>query len=232
MGVLILVMCGIGYRALKVTGAAVDVILEEEVTIADATMEAIISLREAQDSATEFILTTDTAQWSALEQEFQAACQDFDKFITAIVDGGDLDGETVIATDNEALRQLAKDADTEHEKFEAAAAAMFAAQRAGDKVEVRQHMEGIDAAVTAAAAALEQAEVAAGEEMNTAMLGSAQQHGDAAGYLRHRGRACHWHLHCSDPRHRAADGQGQLPARRCRRWWRRSVQGAGYRQQG
>lgn len=53
MAVLILAMCGIGYRALKVTGAAVDIILEEEVPIADATMEAMISLREAQDSVTE-----------------------------------------------------------------------------------------------------------------------------------------------------------------------------------
>ncbi len=62
MAVLILLMCGIGYRALRVIGHDIDIILEEDVPEAEATLEATISLLEAQDAMAQYLLSTDVAE--------------------------------------------------------------------------------------------------------------------------------------------------------------------------
>jgi phosphoglycerate-specific signal transduction histidine kinase len=95
-----------------------DAILDEQVPLADASMEAMIAIISARDMMGEFMLTEDRRELDAIEKEFNQASEDFDKHMGYIEDNGS--GKMVA---------LAKDAEEYHEQFTAEAHELMKNQR-------------------------------------------------------------------------------------------------------
>ncbi|MFC1614718.1 methyl-accepting chemotaxis protein [Gemmatimonadota bacterium] len=177
---LIAVVGAIGINGINNVGTAADIIMDEEVPIADASMEMMIAVISGRDVMGEYLLSTDINELDGMEEEFQKTVEEFDFFATGILEGTDKDGFNIIATDNPKIVSLIEEADGYHEKFGEAAVELMKNHR--------QALEGgsgsISSAVAAAYAAMElvdeysvkadetmdKVEEAAAGEMNAAML--------------------------------------------------------------
>ena len=101
---------GIGLVSINKIGAAADQIMDVEVPMADASMEAMISIISGRDMMGEFLLTEDSKAHNSIKSEFSKANADFDRHITYIRENGS--GQ---------VKSLADEADGFHAKFETAA---------------------------------------------------------------------------------------------------------------
>ncbi len=145
----------VGFNGLKTVGRALTVVAEEEAPIVEMANEMKISLWQARNTLEEFkgatsvIAQSDAGVLDDLAAGYQATLDDFDKYTGAILKGADLDGDIVIATDNDNLRSLVEQADKIHDaKFQAAAGAMMESGR--QMIVLRQQtdeqMEGMEEA--------------------------------------------------------------------------------------
>jgi len=135
---LMLVIVGglVGYSGLKTVSHSLVIVGDEEAPVVDTAMEMKISLMEAMTSTDEFaaatavLATDDDSRLQAIEANYRHALDDFDKGVSAITTGGDLDGIKVIATDNVALAGLVQQAGEIHDKrYQPAADKMMMAGR-------------------------------------------------------------------------------------------------------
>ena len=118
--ILLLAVAGMfGIREVKIVGHEGDVILDEKVPMADASMEMIISLITARDLMGEYMLSYKLEQLPEIEKEFDQAIVDFDKFKNEISNN---------ATNAE-VRKLAGEADELHEAFQEFAHEIMADQK-------------------------------------------------------------------------------------------------------
>ncbi|MCB2183576.1 MAG: methyl-accepting chemotaxis protein [Desulfobulbaceae bacterium] len=97
----------IGMYGLKATGKATDIILDEKVPIADASMEGMIALISGRDAMGEFLLTDDSAELDTIESAFDQFSRNFDQHAEHIEKNG-----------SEEISRLVKEADGFHGKFE------------------------------------------------------------------------------------------------------------------
>jgi methyl-accepting chemotaxis protein len=116
---LIVVIVGVtGIYNIQKMGKAADVMMDEEMPLADASMEAMISLISARDLMGEYLLQEELDELGAIEREFDAAESDFDKHIGYILENGK----------GEALASARKSKDFA-EKFKAEAHELMEAHR-------------------------------------------------------------------------------------------------------
>ncbi|MDH3392415.1 MAG: methyl-accepting chemotaxis protein [Desulfobulbaceae bacterium] len=107
---LVAVVGGTGMFGIHKVGKSADIIMDREVPLADAAMEAMTDLVSGRDLLGEFLLTDNPEQLDQAEKEFSRTVDEFDKRITYIIDNS---GGEVIA--------LSKEADEYHGKFEESA---------------------------------------------------------------------------------------------------------------
>ncbi len=106
VALIILAVGGIGVVNIDKISTAANQIMDVEVPLADASMEAMIAIISSRDLMGEFMLTEDPKELDAIEKEFDKTVVDFDKHIGYIEDNGS--GNVI---------SLAKDADEYHESF-------------------------------------------------------------------------------------------------------------------
>ncbi len=108
---------------------AVKKIFEEEVPLMDCTMEVMIVINESRIRLEEIAQATTTEEIDEVVEKYNKTIEDADVIITAILEGGEVGGNKIIATDNDVVQKKVKQLDAEHAEFQAAAEAMIAAQR-------------------------------------------------------------------------------------------------------
>ena len=132
------VVGAIGINGIKTVGMAGDVILDEEVPIADASMEMMIAVISGRDVMGEYLLCTDLNELDGLKDEFYKVSADFDFFAAGIVEGTDKNGFNIIATDNEEIVSLLDEAQEYHAKFEEASVNLMTHHRTALEQESRE----------------------------------------------------------------------------------------------
>ena len=125
----------IGLTNIKKIGKSADVIMDEQVPLADASMESIIALISGRDLMGEFLLTEDLKELDEIEKEYKQSINDFDKHAGYIEENGEAE---VVA--------LVKEADEYHEKFQEEVTELMEHQREHIKHETRadELMEDFD----------------------------------------------------------------------------------------
>ncbi|WP_210397255.1 methyl-accepting chemotaxis protein [Motiliproteus sediminis] len=155
--------------------AALKRVLTHEVPMIDAAMEVKLSIQSARVALEEVAQQTDKAVVEELAAEYRGTIVEFDELVTAMLNGGEIDGTQAFALEAPAARQAVADLDKAHGAFQQAAdkvieerllliAAMATAEQA---------MANLDAAGEEAAAKLGQVEAMAGAEMDAAKLNGA-----------------------------------------------------------
>jgi methyl-accepting chemotaxis protein len=125
----------IGLSNIKTIGGAADVIMDEQVPLADASMESTIALITGRDAMGEFLLTEDLKELDEIENEYLESIADFDEHAGYVEKNGK--GELVT---------LAKQAQDYHAKFEKNAEELREHQRSHIEHEARadELMEDFD----------------------------------------------------------------------------------------
>jgi methyl-accepting chemotaxis protein len=125
----------IGLNSIKTVGMAGDVILDEQVPLADASMESTIALISGRDAMGEFLLTEDLNELDQIESEYRESNTDFDSHSAYIEKNGE--GEIV---------NLIKEAEEYHAKFEENADKLREHQRSHISHEIKKEelMEDFD----------------------------------------------------------------------------------------
>ncbi|MFC1563504.1 methyl-accepting chemotaxis protein [candidate division KSB1 bacterium] len=177
---LIIVVVGfIGTRGINLVAEAADIILDEEVPIADASMEMMIAVISGRDIMGEYLLATDLDELDGIEAEFNQTVEDFDFFCQGILNGVENEEVKIVATDNSKIIELTRKADEYHGKFTEAAIEMmkFKKQALSDQSKVLStaealaydFMEEVDNFSGLADETMDEVEAQAAIEMNTAM---------------------------------------------------------------
>ncbi len=149
-------------------GKAADIILDEQVPLADAAMESTIALITGRDLMGEYLLETDLNELSGLEKEFHGTTRDFEEEIRPL-----------IKCDDTQVVLLAKKAKALNETFKQASISMMQAHRESLKLKEvelseadlkgRKYMEELDGASLEQEKLLEEAEVIVMKAMAGAM---------------------------------------------------------------
>jgi len=197
---LMLVISIIAYSNLQKVAKSADIILDDQVPLADASMESKIALMKARDIANEYILATDINKLDELENEYNKAILEFDMYIYAIKYGTDsnefktindgkiykfwvdegFESKMVIKKGDENLIKLVQEVDELHKNFTQDTNEMMEHQRnvlrnkniilSEEEIEARRHMEELDKWGDKASEKLGTIETAADKNMNTAMI--------------------------------------------------------------
>jgi methyl-accepting chemotaxis protein len=148
-------------------GTEAKAILREEVPLADMANEIKIAMGQTRLAMEEYVQTRELKQLAAIGEEYKTWIGQADRNISAILEGGVVDGETITATDNKAVRDAVKELDRNHEEFQKKAGGIMVAHRAAieqaEKAEAS--MTKLDSFGEEAAAMLGKVEQLAGEEM-------------------------------------------------------------------
>lgn len=150
---------GIGTRA--------KAILDEEVPLADLANELKISMAQTRLAMEEYVQTQDIEKLEALEKEYRGFIDQFDKYVSAILNGGMIEGRKIIATDNQAIRDAVKELDRNHEDFQKQVNTLMVVYREtlNQATLARDSMEKMDLSGEEANKMLEKVEELTGEEM-------------------------------------------------------------------
>jgi methyl-accepting chemotaxis protein len=153
----------------RVSGEA-RAILTEEVPLAEMANELKIDMAQTRLILEEFVQTSDPAVLNRLEQEYNNWITQFDERIGAILRGGRVDGQTIVATDNARIIAAVGELDQNHATFQKRAAALMAAYRdmVAKSQEAAAAMTRLDEHGQEADALLTQVETLAGDSMTSA----------------------------------------------------------------
>ncbi len=153
-------------------------ILREEVPLQDMANEIKIALAQTRIVLEEYIQTRDLAVLDELDGEYQVFIDKFDVHVYAILKGGMVDGDEVVATDNKQIRDAISELDEDHGVFQEQATILRDAQRfLLQKVAVNEKIvQEFDHYGEEASELLADVEKFASKEMDNAkMLGAAAQ---------------------------------------------------------
>lgn len=147
-------------------------ILEEEVPLADLANELKISMAQTRLVMEEYVQTNSLEGLDELEKEYKGWLEEFDENITAILDGGVVEGRTIFATDNGEIRTSVEEMDEDHVTFQKEADALMEAHRAtiAQAAMAEKAMATLDSAGEETSQMLTKVEQLAGEEMNNAKV--------------------------------------------------------------
>ncbi|MFH1743170.1 MAG: methyl-accepting chemotaxis protein, partial [bacterium] len=151
-------------------GKEAQAILREEVPLGDMANEIKIALGETRIALEELSQARTLSDCDEIEKTYQEKVAAFDERVQAILQGGEIDGTQVVATDNEAIRKAVEELDQNHEDFQKQAAASFTAQRAmiATTQKADETMSELDAYGDQADLLLDKVETLAGDEMTVA----------------------------------------------------------------
>ncbi|MCK5734246.1 MAG: HAMP domain-containing protein, partial [Candidatus Latescibacteria bacterium] len=177
---LIVVVVGvIGLNGIKTVGKSADVIMDEEMPIADASMELQIAMISARDLMGEYLLENELVNLPEIKANFEQMMRGYDALSEAVIHGGSVGDTKLIATDNEEIRRLMEEADSYHSLLQRHGGEMMEYHRkALERAEVtlsdeeelaRSSMAALDEASEKMLDLLVKVEGAAGVEMAAAM---------------------------------------------------------------
>ncbi len=151
-------------------GAEALAILREEVPLSDMANEIKIAIAETRIAMEEFVQSTDINELKEIEKEYRAKLDSFDKHVDAILNGGEVDGEMIIATDNSIIRAAALEMDDNHAAFQKKVDILMKRQReiVSTSKEVDVAMTNLDGYGDEADLLLNKVEESAGQEMTNA----------------------------------------------------------------
>ncbi len=144
--------------------------LNEEVSLADIANECKISMAQTRLALEEYVQTQELNNLDEIKTEYNEWVSRFDKNVSAILEGGTVDGRAIIATDNMAIIDSVKELDGNHEDFQKQADILMAEYRRAieDSIEGEKAMENLDRFGEEAAMLLTKVEELASEEMSIA----------------------------------------------------------------
>ncbi len=164
---------------LRIVSQSADVILNREVPVSDAVMEAKTEIIRARDILGEYLLAVDLGRLSAIRQEYDQAMQRFDAYADAVLMGGSIDGIAIPATTNKDVVKELEAAQAVHDQFARYAASAMdqhrqalrqaAVKLSATEQQSRAGMAGADGASLKIVQAMENAEKQSGSEMQAAM---------------------------------------------------------------
>jgi len=151
-------------------GTEAQAILREEAPLADMANELKISIAQTRLTLEEFVQTRDVTKQDEIQEEYNAFIAQFDAYVSAILEGGTVEGTPIIATDNKAIREAIEELDENHADFQKRADALMAAHRTTIEQSnmTEAAMTRLDDFGEKAAVLLTQVEQLAGEEMSAA----------------------------------------------------------------
>jgi len=151
-------------------GTEAEAILREEVPLADLANELKIAMAQTRLKLEEFVQTRDLKELDQIAGEYKKWVDQFDQNVTAILKGGVIDGTTVVATDNKAIRDAVEELDGNHTDFQKQADALMVAYHAAIELgkQAEAAMTELDAFGDEGALMLSKVEKLAGEEMAAA----------------------------------------------------------------
>jgi methyl-accepting chemotaxis protein len=154
----------------KAMGISSDIILNEEMPLADMTMEAIIAISQARISLEEYVQAGSVSEFGEFEQEYKDWMAHFDECATAILKGGTVDGAKIIATDNAKIREAVEIMDDDHSQFDNAAKVVQSRYREllNLSEEMGKEMEALDEVAGEVASLVGEMEEFASNEMREA----------------------------------------------------------------
>jgi methyl-accepting chemotaxis protein len=145
-------------------------ILREEVPLTDMALNLMIAMSGSRIPLEEFVQANDPATMTELRQEYQGQIARFDECMSAILNGGTVDGTEIVATDNPAIKTALEELDADHAEFQTKAAVMM--KKHEELVlasnELNQIMERLEEARESTSQVLSQVEEAASHEMGVA----------------------------------------------------------------
>ena len=167
-----------GYWGVQTVGKALHVVADEEAPIADASMEMMLAVGEGKmlgdelKGVTTVIVNEDASKIEGIVKAFNDATTTFDTWANAILEGGEIEGETIIKTDNAELAALTRDAQKQHdEQFQPAfnslkdtGKKLIAAKTAADKA-----MADVETVCKSLVQVAETFELTVGEEIGTSL---------------------------------------------------------------
>ena len=106
-------------------------ILREEVPLADMAMEMKSEVAQTRISIEEYVQTDDLNELAHIEEEYRGFNEAFDEHVDAMLHGGIVEGQTIIATDNEIIRAAVEELDRDHAELQESADRLIAAQQRG-----------------------------------------------------------------------------------------------------
>jgi len=135
VALLVLIVGLTGIFGLKNVGKSADIIMDEKVPIADASMEGMIALISGRDLVGKFLLTRNTDQLVETEKKFHQTVADFDKRI-----------EYIKAHGTDEQKALVEEADGFHETFQGNVQELMAHHREqlAAETEAARYMEDFD----------------------------------------------------------------------------------------
>jgi len=149
------------------TAEKAKTVVNEEVPLADCAMEAKYAIARSRMAMEEVAQATTNNEITTIVAEYHKTIADFDALITAVLNGGVIDGGKIVATDNAKIRQAAETLDKDHSNFEEASNVVVAKrQDMIAKAEVaNQVMTELDGIGEEMDALLSKIEGLAGDEM-------------------------------------------------------------------
>ncbi|MBI5093967.1 MAG: hypothetical protein HZB26_16190 [Candidatus Hydrogenedentes bacterium] len=148
-------------------GEAALAILHEEVPLSDMASEYMIALAATRIRLEEFVQSKDAAELDTIEKEYKEKTAEIDAVGKAILEGGEVKGVKVRATDNAKIREAVQKMDSDHAEFEKQASQLMAAHRAMvlASAQADAAMEKLDTHGEEADLLLDKVEQEAGKEM-------------------------------------------------------------------
>ena len=169
----------IGFMGLKKVGSSADVIFDEKFPHADSAMELQIAMVSARDLLGEYLLENDLSKLPQLKEEFNLQMTRYDEIGNALQNGGIVGGRKVIATNNDKILGILKEADELHDSIKKNADEMMQHHRKSleqasvtlttEENQAREHMDVIDEAGQKSGRILAELEELSGNEMDVSM---------------------------------------------------------------
>ena len=186
MALLVAVVGVLSYLQLGKVMKASDSILDKDVPIADMAMEIKTDIVSMQDILAEYMLETDQGKLDTMQKEYEELAGNFQKTTAAVLAGGEIDGQKIIATTNKELIKAIEDSKmaqaeldtharelmTQHKSSVAAGVAELSEA----EKKAREAMAGVDKAGEVLHKNMEDAEKYSKEEMQAAMKAADSAH--------------------------------------------------------
>ncbi len=155
---------GISEAAMKV--------LEEEVPLASLASEIKIAIAQSRITLEQLIQTQDATQLDALEKEFHTRSERAGTIFEAILNGGIVDGKTIVASENPRIRKDIRELETDHATFKKNAEKLIADYRGmiQQSLKAKHSMAKLDRDGDEASSLLSKMEGLVGKQMDGAKL--------------------------------------------------------------
>jgi methyl-accepting chemotaxis protein len=136
MLVLIAVASLVGYNGIQNIGDSLRIVGDEEAPIVEMANEMKLSLMEGRNAMEEFkgatstLASSDESVLKDILAEWEDTLREFDEYAMAVLEGGQVGGQTIIKTDNNRIANLVLKADESHNnRFQKAASEMIESGR-------------------------------------------------------------------------------------------------------